>query len=201
MPTEDIFTISDGASVTIDPSDGSIQLWTLGANRTPTLTSITAGKGILLGVDDGTAYTLTLSGVTWITGVVRPHIENNRLHLGFDLQHWRHALCRLDRGWRLMLWRDLLRECWRGVEYCQLFDCCKRRRDYIGIHHAIGAADGDILLAWVVARESGSSWTPGSGFTEQYDGKPRAVSVELASLELTAAPAGSYTFAAALARN
>ena len=67
-PTEDIFTISDGASVTIDPSDGSIQLWTLGANRTPTLTSITAGKGILLGVDDGTAYTLTLSGVTWITG-------------------------------------------------------------------------------------------------------------------------------------
>lgn len=65
-PTTDIFTITDGASVTIDPADGEVQTWTLGANRTPTLTSITAGKGVLLMVDDGSARTLTLSGVTWL---------------------------------------------------------------------------------------------------------------------------------------
>ncbi len=65
-PTTDEFTISDGASVTIDPADGEVQFWTLGANRTPTLTSISAGKGVLLMIDDGSAYTLTLSGGTWL---------------------------------------------------------------------------------------------------------------------------------------
>jgi hypothetical protein len=64
-PTEDVFTITDGSSVTINPADGSTQLWTLGANRTPTLSSITAGKSVRLGVDDGTAYSLTLTSVTW----------------------------------------------------------------------------------------------------------------------------------------
>ncbi len=65
-PTTDIYTISDGGSVTINPADGEVQIWTLGANRTPTLTSITAGKAVLLLINDGTAYTLTLSGVTWL---------------------------------------------------------------------------------------------------------------------------------------
>lgn len=64
-PVEDIFTIPDGAGYTIEPANGSTQLWTLGANRTPTLTSIAAGESVRLGVDDGAAYTLTLSGVTW----------------------------------------------------------------------------------------------------------------------------------------
>ena len=64
-PTEDVFTITDGAAVTIDPADGSTQLWTLGANRTPNLSSITAGKAVRLGINDGTARTLTLTGVTW----------------------------------------------------------------------------------------------------------------------------------------
>lgn len=66
-PTTDIFTITDGSSVTIDPADGEVQLWTLGANRTPTLTSITAGKAVVLMINDGSAYTLTLTGVTWLT--------------------------------------------------------------------------------------------------------------------------------------
>lgn len=66
-PTEDIYTITDGSSVTIDPANGSTQLWTLGANRTPTLSSITAGKAVVLMVNDGSGYTLTLTGVTWLT--------------------------------------------------------------------------------------------------------------------------------------
>jgi hypothetical protein len=68
---EDVFTITDGASVDIDPSDGSIQLWTLGANRTPVLpTSWTAGQGITLQIDDGSAYAITWTtmGVVWAGG-------------------------------------------------------------------------------------------------------------------------------------
>ena len=68
---EDIFTITDGASVDIDPSNGSVQLWTLGASRTPVLpTSWTAGQGITLMVNDGTAYTITWTtmGVVWVGG-------------------------------------------------------------------------------------------------------------------------------------
>lgn len=77
-PVEDIFTISDGASVTIDPSDGSTQLWTLGANRTPTLTSIADGEAVLLLVDDGAARTLTLSGVTWMNnGLAAPTLKTS----------------------------------------------------------------------------------------------------------------------------
>ena len=34
-----VFTITDGASVDIDPDNGGIQVWTLGANRTPTATN------------------------------------------------------------------------------------------------------------------------------------------------------------------
>lgn len=68
---EDVYTISDGASVNIDPSNGSVQLWTLGASRTPiSPTSWTAGQGITLMVADGTAYTITWTtmGVVWAGG-------------------------------------------------------------------------------------------------------------------------------------
>lgn len=63
--TEDVYAITDGASVTIDPANGSIQTWTLGANRTPTLTSIAAGQAVTLEITAG-AYTLTWTGVTWV---------------------------------------------------------------------------------------------------------------------------------------
>lgn len=65
---EDVYTISDGAAFSVDPANGGIQKVTLGANRTPTLSAITSGRWVLLLVDDGSAYTLTLSGVTWMTG-------------------------------------------------------------------------------------------------------------------------------------
>jgi hypothetical protein len=71
---EDIFTITDGAAFEIDPGNGSIQLITLGASRTPKATNFAAGEAITLMVDDGTAYTLTWtdstfggSGVVWKT--------------------------------------------------------------------------------------------------------------------------------------
>ena len=71
---EDVYTISDGAAFEIDPGNGSIQLITLGANRTPKATNFAAGESVTLMVDDGTAYTLTWtdatfggSGVVWKT--------------------------------------------------------------------------------------------------------------------------------------
>lgn len=72
--TEDIFNITDGAAFEIDPGNGSIQLVTLGANRTPKATNFANGESVTLMVDDGTARTLTWtdstfggSGVVWKT--------------------------------------------------------------------------------------------------------------------------------------
>jgi hypothetical protein len=62
---EDIYTISDGAAFEIDPGNGSIQLITLGDNRTPKATNFAAGESITLMVDDGSAYTLTWTDATW----------------------------------------------------------------------------------------------------------------------------------------
>lgn len=71
---EDIFTITDGAAFEIDPGNGSVQLITLGASRTPKATNMAAGEAVTLMVDDGSAYTLTWtdstfggSGVVWKT--------------------------------------------------------------------------------------------------------------------------------------
>jgi hypothetical protein len=66
--TEDVFTITDGAGFVIDPTNGSIQLITLGANRTPTQANWGAGEAITLMVNDGTAYAITWStlGVVWV---------------------------------------------------------------------------------------------------------------------------------------
>ena len=66
--TEDVYTITDGASVDLDPSNGSIQTWTLGANRTATATNFAAGESMLVMVADGTAYTLTWPTMTWVGG-------------------------------------------------------------------------------------------------------------------------------------
>lgn len=72
---EDVYTITDGAAFEIDPGNGTIQLITLGANRTPKATNFAAGESVTLMVADGTAYTLTwtdttfgTSGVTWVGG-------------------------------------------------------------------------------------------------------------------------------------
>lgn len=80
---EDIYTISDGAAFEIDPGNGSVQLITLGASRTPKATNMAAGEAVTLMVDDGSAYTLTWtdstfggSGVVWKTdGGVAPTLN------------------------------------------------------------------------------------------------------------------------------
>jgi len=64
---ENVFTITDGASVDLDPDNGMIQQWTLGANRTAT-ESLTSGQSMMLMVADGTAYTLTFPTMTWVGG-------------------------------------------------------------------------------------------------------------------------------------
>lgn len=71
---ENVYTITDGAAFEINPANGTVQLVTLGASRTPKGTNFSAGQSVTLMVDDGTAYTLTwtdttfgTSGVTWKT--------------------------------------------------------------------------------------------------------------------------------------
>ena len=80
---EDVYTITDGAAFEIDPGNGSVQLITLGASRTPKATNMAAGEAVTLMVDDGSAYTLTWtdstfggSGVVWKTdGGVAPTLN------------------------------------------------------------------------------------------------------------------------------
>ena len=68
---EDVYTITDAAAFEVDPGNGSVQLITLGDNRTPKATNFAAGESVTLMVDDGTAYTLTWTDATWGTsGVV-----------------------------------------------------------------------------------------------------------------------------------
>ena len=72
---EDVYTITEGAAFEIDPGNGTIQLITLGASRTPKATNFLAGESVTLMVADGSAYTLTWTdstfgtgGVTWVGG-------------------------------------------------------------------------------------------------------------------------------------
>jgi hypothetical protein len=76
--TEEVFSITDGSTVNLDPNNGSIQTWTLGASRTPDQANWAAGQSITLLVDDGTAYTITWStlAVVWKTdGGVAPTLN------------------------------------------------------------------------------------------------------------------------------
>jgi len=74
---ETVFTITDGASVDIDPANGGIQTWTLGASRTPTATNFAAGQSVTLMIDDGTARTITWTtiAVTWLDGASAPTLQ------------------------------------------------------------------------------------------------------------------------------
>lgn len=63
--TEDVYAIVDAEGVAVDPANGSIQTWTLGANRTPTLTGIAAGQAVTLEIT-ASAYAITWTGVTWV---------------------------------------------------------------------------------------------------------------------------------------
>lgn len=72
---EDVYVIVDAAGYVINPTDGSIQRWTLTASRTPGAAHAdwTDGKSVTLLIADGTAYTITWStlGVVW-KGAVAP---------------------------------------------------------------------------------------------------------------------------------
>jgi hypothetical protein len=65
--TEEVFTVTDGVSVALSPTNGSIQTWTLGGNRTPTAGTWAAGQSIVLMIDDGATYAVTWTslGVVW----------------------------------------------------------------------------------------------------------------------------------------
>ena len=76
--TEEVFTITDGAAVDLNPANGTVQLWTLGANRSPTATSFASGQSITLMIDDGAAYAITWPSVTWETnGGVAPTLSTS----------------------------------------------------------------------------------------------------------------------------
>ena len=64
---ETVYTITDGASVVINPANGAIQNWTLGANRAPT-ESLASGQIVLLRIADGNAYSITWPTTTWVGG-------------------------------------------------------------------------------------------------------------------------------------
>lgn len=59
-----VYTVSDGASVDINPADGGVQQWTLGANRTFTASSFNSGASVILLVTAG-SYTVTTPTMTW----------------------------------------------------------------------------------------------------------------------------------------
>jgi hypothetical protein len=67
--TEAVFAITDGTTVNLDPNNGPVQTWTLGANRTPGQANWGAGQSITLMVDDGSAATVTWTtlAVVWKT--------------------------------------------------------------------------------------------------------------------------------------
>ena len=61
---EDVFALT-GTTPALDPSNGSIQTWTLSGASTPT-DSLSAGEAITLIIDDGTAYEITWPAPTWV---------------------------------------------------------------------------------------------------------------------------------------
>ena len=65
---ENVFAITDTSPVALDPDNGMVQTWTLGANRTAT-DSLTTGQSILLIVTASSSnYTLTWPTMTWRGG-------------------------------------------------------------------------------------------------------------------------------------
>lgn len=69
--TEDVYTIS-GASVALEPDNGSIQTHTLSGNTTYS-DGFSAGQAITLMIDDGASFTITWPTMTWVnTGGTAP---------------------------------------------------------------------------------------------------------------------------------
>ena len=84
--TEEVFTITDGASVDLDPGNGTIQLWTLGASRSPTASSFANGQSMTLMIYVGTVYAITWPySIYWIGGAA-PTLATGGLTV---IQLWR----------------------------------------------------------------------------------------------------------------
>ena len=65
---ENVYSITDGASVDLDPDNGTIQTWGLAtASRTAT-ESFTSGQSMLLNVLLIGSYTITFPTITWVGG-------------------------------------------------------------------------------------------------------------------------------------
>jgi len=75
--TEDIFALTDGSTVDIDPGNGSIQTLTLtSTGRTLTFTNMVNGEAITLMINDGTAGTITTWNATFVNnGGVAPTLS------------------------------------------------------------------------------------------------------------------------------
>ena len=83
---EEIFSITDEPSLLIFATNGSIQTWTLGATRSPTL-YINEGSSLTLLIQDGASYTITWPSVTWKTdGGVAPTLNTTGVTV---IQLWR----------------------------------------------------------------------------------------------------------------
>lgn len=77
---EKVYAVVDAAGVAISPSNGTIQTWTLGANRTPTSGTWNDGESMTLMINDGSARTITWTtiGVTWVGGAA-PTLDTTKL--------------------------------------------------------------------------------------------------------------------------
>jgi len=70
---ETIFPLTDSASISIDPANGSIQTLTLlGIGRALTYGSMLDGQAVTLMVNDGSAGTITAWNVTWVNNSGNP---------------------------------------------------------------------------------------------------------------------------------
>jgi hypothetical protein len=66
---EDDYTIPDSATPPIDPANGSMQIWNMAQNATPSFTNFANGDAITLHIDDGSGYTITWPAtIRWIGG-------------------------------------------------------------------------------------------------------------------------------------
>jgi hypothetical protein len=75
---ETIFAITDASSVALDPDNGMVQTWTLGANRTAT-DSLTTGQSLLLIIiATASNYTMTWPTMKWKGGSAPTLGGNNR---------------------------------------------------------------------------------------------------------------------------
>lgn len=74
--TEDVYALTDGATVDIDPANGSIQTLSLtGTGRTITFTNMVNGQAVTLMVNDGTDGTITTWNTTFVNGGGAPTLS------------------------------------------------------------------------------------------------------------------------------